>query len=51
MPVVTQKKPQGDQAGIPESEYGQVIDKLDVKTSRVEALRRLFYDSQVRICS
>jgi pyruvate formate-lyase/glycerol dehydratase family glycyl radical enzyme len=50
MSVVTQKNQQGEQAGIPELEYRQVIDNLDVKTPRIENLQRLFYDSPVRIC-
>ena len=50
MSVVTQKKQQGTQADIPGSDYQQIIDNLGVKTPRIEALRRLFYDSPVRIC-
>ena len=50
MSVVSQKNQHGESAGIRESDYRQVIDNLDVKTPRVEALRRLFYDRQVRIC-
>jgi pyruvate formate-lyase/glycerol dehydratase family glycyl radical enzyme len=50
MSVVTQKNQHGEPAGVSESDYRQVIDDLNVKTPRIESLRRLFYDSTVRIC-
>jgi formate C-acetyltransferase len=50
MSVIAQKDNRREAAHIPELVYGHIIDALNVRTPRIEALRQLFFNSPVRIC-
>lgn len=50
MSVVAKKESKHEAAGITGLAYGYIIDNLDVRTPRIEALRQLFFESPVRIC-